>query len=130
MPPDHRIDDLFLIIDELILLEHGDPLLGVDGDITLIRLLLSGQDPEKGRFTRTIGADKAIAVAVGELDIDVFKNYALAIGKRNICCLEHVYIPVKAEGRERKKAARFVPGYTEDPPPETGRGYNGAENLL
>jgi hypothetical protein len=39
---------------------------------------ISGEDLKKGGFTRSIGADHAIAIPAGELHIHLVKEHALA----------------------------------------------------
>ena len=60
---DDRIHYVILIIFEVILLQNGETLPRVHGNITAGGLQLTGQDPEKCRFSRSVGADKSIAVS-------------------------------------------------------------------
>jgi hypothetical protein len=66
----------------VILLEHRHPGAGAYGYFSFIVLDLSGEDPQKGGFPRTVGSYDAIAVARGELERHIFKKGALAEAKR------------------------------------------------
>ena len=68
-------------------LQHGDPLPRADGDIPVIRLDLAGEDLQEGGFAGAVGADEAVAVARGELDVDVLEDDPFAIGKGDVDAL-------------------------------------------
>ena len=93
MAHDHGVDHRLFVKGEVVLTEHGNALAGAGGDVTMIRLLFPGQDLEEGGLACAVGADQAVAVARGELDVDVFENYSLAIGKRDINGSDHGKIP-------------------------------------
>ena len=82
---------------------------GPDAHRPLVGFDLPGKDLQEGRFAGAVGADKAVAVTGGELDIDVFKQNALAIGKRHIGCADHklflICVPLK--GKPLKAALHF-----------------------
>ena len=62
----------------MILLEERQTLPRRDDDIALGWLQLSGENLQKGRFSRAVGANQAIAVSFGKLDINIFKQGLLA----------------------------------------------------
>ena len=76
-------------------LQDGDPLPGADEDLALVRLDLAGEDLQKGRFAGAVGADQAVAVAGGELDVDVLEDDPLAVGKSDIGGVYHDECSVK-----------------------------------
>jgi hypothetical protein len=47
---------------------------------------------------------------MGELDVDVFKNNALAIGKRNVSCLQHDFTSCKKKTATKNDIVT-LPGY-------------------
>ena len=89
MAHDHGVEDRLLVEGELVLAQHGDALAGADGDLPLVRFHLAGQDLQKGRFAGAVGADQAVAVAGGELDIDVFEDDPLAVSEGHVVGADH-----------------------------------------
>ena len=90
VPHDDGVEDRLLVEGELVLPQHRDPLAGADDDLPLVRLDLAGENLQKGRLAGAVGADQAVAVARGELDIDVLENDPLAVGKGDIGCADHL----------------------------------------
>jgi len=91
-----------LVKGELILVEHGEALSRPLGNLAPIGLKLACKDFQKGGFAGAVRPDQAVAVAWGELDIDVLEDDPLAIGESNIGCGYH--------GRVlRNKATRILP---------------------
>ena len=84
MAHDHGIENGVLVEGELVLVEHRDALPRAPGNLTPIRLKLTCQDLQKGGFAGAVRPDQAVAVAGGELDIDVLEDDSLAIGESNI----------------------------------------------
>ena len=106
VPADNRVEHGLLVVDELVLLEHGDALPRADGHLALIRFLLAGEDAEKGRLAGAVGADQAVAVAMGELDVDVLEDDALAVGQGDVGRLEHGIVSFqKKNGRDHRVTA-------------------------
>ena len=62
------------VIGVLVLLQHGHPLGGVDGDGAVGGVQLPGEDPQERGFPRPVGSDDAIAVAGQELKIHMLKQ--------------------------------------------------------
>ena len=89
MAYDHGIENGVLVKGELVLAEHRDALSPPPGNLATIRLKLTCQDLQKGGFSGAVRPDQAVAVARGELDIDVFEDDSLAIGESNIRCGYH-----------------------------------------
>ncbi len=89
MPHDHGIEDGVLVEGELVLAQHRNALAGADGNLPLVGLGLAGENLEKGRFPRAVGADQAIAVAGGELDVYVLEDDALAVGESDVAGADH-----------------------------------------
>ena len=58
----------------MILLQDRKPLSRGDGDITVGGLQDTGENLKEGGLACTVGADQSIAVALGELDIDVLEE--------------------------------------------------------
>jgi hypothetical protein len=91
VPHHDGIEDRLLVEGELVLAEHRDPLTGGDGDLPLVALHLPRQDLQEGRFPRAVGADEPVAVARGELDVDVLEQDPLAVGKGDVCCTDQCF---------------------------------------
>jgi hypothetical protein len=70
VPHDDGIDDRLLVEGKLVLTQNRDPFPRTDRDLALVLLYVAGEDLQKGRFPRTVGADDAVAVPRRELDID------------------------------------------------------------
>ena len=98
VPHDDRVDDRLIIEGELVLAQDRDPLPGADGDLALVLLHIAGKDLEKGRFPGAVGADDAVAVPRRELDVDVFEQHPLAVGKGDVGNVDHASIPFRFLG--------------------------------
>ncbi len=92
MPHDDSIEDHLVVEGELVLTEHCDPLAGTHGDLPLVSLNLARKDLEKGGFAGAVGADEAIAVAGGELDVHVLEENPLAVGEGDVGCADHALV--------------------------------------
>ena len=57
----------------MILLQHGETLAGGDGNLSPGGFQVAGQDFQKSRLSRPVGADDTIAVALGKFDVHIFK---------------------------------------------------------
>ena len=89
MPHDDGIEDGLLVKGELVLPKDRHALPRAHDDLALVCLDLAGQDLEKGGFSGAVGADQAIAVAGGELDVDVLEEDPFPVGKGDVCCRDH-----------------------------------------
>ena len=86
---DDGIHDGVAVVFEVILLEDGETLPRCDGDIALGGIEISGEDLEKSGLAGTVGTDEAIAVAFGELDVDIFEQGLFAHTVGYIVCTDH-----------------------------------------
>ena len=93
VPHDDRRQDGIRVERELVLLEDRQSLAFRDGDLACGRVNLSGEDIEERGFARTIGADEAVAIAGGEDDVDLGKEFPLAELQRHIADGDHVSTP-------------------------------------
>src|SRR6185369_5316209 len=91
MPHDDGVEDRFLVEGELVLPEDRHAFPWSHEDFALVRLDFAGQDFQEGRFSGAVGPDQAVAVAGGELDVDVFEEDPLAVGESDIGCRNHEY---------------------------------------
>jgi len=89
MAHDHGIENGVLVKGELVLVEHCYALSPSLANLAPISLKLTCQDLQKGGFAGAVCPDKAVAVARGELNIDVLEDDSLAIGESNIGCGYH-----------------------------------------
>src|SRR5208283_4360889 len=89
MPHDNGVQNRFLVECELVLIKDRHALPGADDDFALIRFHLAGEDSKKGRFAGAVGPDEPIAVARGELYVDVFENDPLPINEGYVRCTDH-----------------------------------------
>ena len=69
----HRIQHRISVIGKVILLEHGNPLRLGNDDLSGGRLQIPAQDPQEGGLACTVGADDAVAVAIGEFQIHILE---------------------------------------------------------
>ncbi len=74
MAHDHGIEDRVFLKAELILAQLAEALVGVEADIAGARFQVAAEDLHQRRLAAAVGADKPVAVAVAELDGDVFKK--------------------------------------------------------
>ena len=61
-------------VREVVLLEHGHARTGFDGNIARRRVQLARQDFQEGGLACAVCADDAVAVALGEFDVDFFEQ--------------------------------------------------------
>ena len=73
----------------MVLLQNGHALTGRDDDLARGGLKVAGEHLEEGGLARAVRADDAVAVAGGELDVDVLEERLAAVGKRNILRCNH-----------------------------------------
>jgi hypothetical protein len=89
MAHDHGIENGILVKGELVLVEHRYALSRPFANLAPVRLKITCKDLQKGGFTSAVRPYKAVAVARGELDVNVLEDYPLAIGKSYIGCGYH-----------------------------------------
>ena len=82
------VENRIFVVLELILLQDRHPCAGFEKDIAGRRFQFAGKNFQKGGFAGTVRADHAVAVAGGELQIDLLKQNAAAelhaeVGNRN-----------------------------------------------
>jgi hypothetical protein len=70
----YGIDYDAIFESELILAQFADPFAGIDTDVPGCRLQIAPQYLHKGGLARAVGAYKAIAIAIAELDGNVFEQ--------------------------------------------------------
>jgi hypothetical protein len=70
----HYVEHAQVFKAELVLAQEGHALMWVDGDIAGAGFQHAGHDLHQRRFATAVGADQTVAVAVTELDADVFKK--------------------------------------------------------
>ena len=80
------------VVGVLILLEHRHTGLGQDGHLAGGGLQLAGEDLQEGGLARAVGADDAVAVALGKLEIYVGKERLTAVGQAQIGNCNHVVL--------------------------------------
>ena len=68
-----RVQNGIFVVLGLVLLQEGETFSRSNGDLPVGRLELPGQDLQKGRLSRAVGADDAVAVSFGEFDVHIFK---------------------------------------------------------
>ena len=73
---DDGIQHRELVIQALVLLEHRHAALGIQDHTAACGLQLAGEDLDKCGFAGAVGADDAVAVARGELQVDARKQHA------------------------------------------------------
>ena len=86
---EHRIHDGVGVILVLILLQHGHPGLGQDGDLTGGGFQLTGEDLQKGGFTRAVGADDTVAVALDELQVHMGEQRGAGVIQAQVGNCDH-----------------------------------------
>ena len=109
---DDRVHHVVGVVGVLILLEHRHAGLGQDGHLAGGGLQLAGEDFQEGGFTRAVGADDAVAVALGELEIHVGKEGLAAVGQAQIGNCNHVVLLMIDKNGTLPCGAH----YTIDPP--------------
>ena len=72
---DDSVENGIGVILVLVLLQNGHPRAGLDGYLAGRRLELAGQDLQKRRLARAVGADDTVAVARHELQIDLLEQH-------------------------------------------------------
>ena len=72
---DHRVQHRVIIVQALVLLQHRHPLFGRQGHAAGGGLQLAGENFDKGGLARSVGADDAVAVAGGELQVHPGKQH-------------------------------------------------------
>ena len=91
---DDRVHDGIGIVHGLILLEDGHSGLGVDIDVAGARLELTGEDLQERGFAGAVGADDAIAVAGGKLQVHLGKQRGAAVLQREVINSDHFGTPL------------------------------------
>ena len=86
---DDRVHDGIGIVHRLILLEDGHSGLGVNIDVAGARLELTGEDLQERGFAGAVGADDAIAVAGGKLQVHLGKQRGSAVLQREVINSDH-----------------------------------------
>ena len=75
----------------MILLQERKALSWGDGYFSFRRLKLAGQNLKEGRFSCTVCADQAVAAALRELDIYIFKLRFFTDPQCYIICTDHAH---------------------------------------
>ena len=75
VPHDDGLEHHAVVVEALVLLEHRHAALGLERDRTAGGLQLPGEDFNKGRFPRAVGADDSVAVPGGKLQIDLGEEH-------------------------------------------------------
>ena len=78
------------VVHALVLLEHGHAGLRVHIDVSAGGVYLAGEYLEEGGFARAVRADDAVAVACGELQVNVGKKHLPAVLQAEIINSYHV----------------------------------------
>ena len=92
MSHDDRTQDLDLVEGIVILLEDGETLTRCNVHNAARRLDIAGQKLEEGGFSRAVRADDAVAVAGGELQIDILIEDAFAELQTQIVDGDHLSV--------------------------------------
>ncbi|MNF27539.1 hypothetical protein D3C84_81960 [compost metagenome] len=74
MAHDHGVDHVEFFVGELILAQFTQAYVRLQHDLAGGRLQVAAEDFHEGRLAATVGADKAVAVAVAKLDRNVFEQ--------------------------------------------------------
>src|SRR5450830_1375653 len=82
----HDIQHAHFFVGKLILAQLTQTFVGIQADIACRWFEIAAEDFHERRLAATIGADQAIAVAVAELDGNVFKQRLRAELHRDVCC--------------------------------------------
>ena len=75
---DDSIENRIGVILVLVLLENGQARAGLEKHLAGGRLQLAGENFQKRRLARAVGADDAVAVAGGKLQVDLLKKNTAA----------------------------------------------------
>ena len=70
----HHIQDALVFIAELVLVQLSEPHAGLQHDVARALLEVAAQDLHQRRLAAAVCTDQAIAIAIGELDGDLFKK--------------------------------------------------------
>ena len=87
---DDRVHDGIGIVHGLILLEDGHSCLGVDMHAAGAWLELTGEDLQECGFSGAVGADDAIAIAGGKLQVYLGKQRGAAVLQREVINSDHL----------------------------------------
>ncbi|MNE05534.1 hypothetical protein D3C80_981000 [compost metagenome] len=74
MAHDHGVDHGEFFVGELILAQLAQAYVRLEHDLAGGRFQVVAEDFHEGRLAATVGADKAVAVAVAKLDRNVFEQ--------------------------------------------------------
>ena len=92
MTHDNRRQDFIFIKLKVVLLQNGHTFAGRDHDVARGRLQFAGEHLEESRLAGTVGANNAVAVACGKLDVDILKERLSAVRERNILGCDHGFL--------------------------------------
>jgi hypothetical protein len=70
----HHVEHAHVLVSKLVLAQEGHALVGIEADVASRGLQHTGKNLHEGGFSGTVGADQAVAVALAELDGDVFEQ--------------------------------------------------------
>ena len=70
----HDVEHALVLVGELVLVELAEPHARLQHDLAGALLQLAAEDLHEGGLAAAVGADQAVAVAVGELDGDVLEQ--------------------------------------------------------
>jgi hypothetical protein len=88
----HDINDALVLVAELILVQLAHAQAGLQRDLANTLLELAPQDFHQGGLAAAVGPDQAIAVAIGELDGDAFKERLCTKLNRNVRSNQHLSV--------------------------------------
>ena len=63
-----------VLIRETCKLQEGETLARRDDDLAVCGVQLSGKNFQKGGLSCAVGSDQAVAVALGELNVNIFEQ--------------------------------------------------------
>ena len=78
MPLKNRVHDGEFVEFEVILFEHAHALTGALRDIAVGRLELTAENTHQRRLSGAVCSDYSVAVARGELEVDILEKHALS----------------------------------------------------
>ena len=78
MPHEHGAHDRILVEVVLILMQNADALSLSVRNHAARGFYLAREHLQKGGFARAVGADDAVAIPLGEFEVDVLKEFSAA----------------------------------------------------
>ena len=99
----HHVEHALVLVAELVLVQLAQAQAGLQHDLAGTRLELAAEDFHERRLAAAVGADQAIAIAIGELDGDVFEQRLGAELNGDVGGGEHG-VPIEANSSVRRYA--------------------------